>query len=191
MIDGTRRQAGLRPRLRWAAVVGAVLALFLIAEPARATDPTVAAGSPSVVFTITDSTGLERVVSVEELGRELESNGQLAFAGDVSRVGGEVAPLVVSRREGRIMVTWNVYFNKRETDQIAAAGGASVALGYVLGKIPSAPTAVVAAITQLGGSAIVAWALSARATNSCVGIKTPLVGVRFPLPIYHRSGFCF
>lgn len=61
------------------------------------------------------------------------------------------------------MVTWNIYFNKRETDQIAAAGGA----------------------------AIVAWALSARATNSCVGVKTPLVGVRFPLPIYHRSGFCF
>lgn len=89
------------------------------------------------------------------------------------------------------MVTYNIYFNKNETMRIAAGGGAGGAIAYILGKVPSAPTAVASLILGISSATVTAWALSARAANACVGIKLPLVGLRVPLPIYHRSGFCF
>lgn len=182
-------EALLGLRVVGALTVAIVLSTLILTAPASAASAS-RSDAPGVVFTITDESGVERVVTTQQLGRALETRKDLVFAGD--RAGAStVSPLAKGRKEGKIFPTWNVYFNKSETNRIAAAGGAAVALGYVLSKIPSAPSAVVAAITQLGGSAIIAWAGIAVVADACVGLKTPLIGIRVPLPIYHRSGFCY
>lgn len=134
----------------------------------------------SVVFTLTAADGTERVVSLQEFTTALASTPSLS-----RQRGDGYSTNAVGRIEGSWYKTSNIYFNRDETNRIAAGAG----VVYMLPA--SVPNAVVQAI-RVAAAGVVVWAGIAITTGSCVGIKTPItVGPRVPLPIYHRSGFCY
>lgn len=137
----------------------------------------------SVVFTLTTAAGTEEVVSLEEFAAEI-LRAQVAGVARLSPRGG-ASTNAEARIEGNWYKTSNIYFNRSETTRIAAGAG-------VIYLLPAGiPNVVVQAIRAVSG-AVAAWAGIAIAANACVGIKTPItIGPRVPLPIYHRSGFCY
>lgn len=173
---------GSMARRATAVAVASVLAATMTTTAAQA-DATPPAPAPvvitgdSVVFTLTTAAGTEEVVSLEKFAAEVARTPRL--------IRGGVSTNAVSRVEGNWYKTSNIYFNKDETNRIAA--GAAVV--YMLPA--GVPNVVVQAI-RAAALGVGAWAGIAIASGMCVGIKTPItIGPRVPLPIYHRSGFCY
>ncbi len=151
-------------------------------SPASATTTTepVVITADSVVFTLTNAAGTEEVVSLERFAAELARTPALA-----QRALGGASTNAVGRIEGNWYKTSNIYFNKDETNRIAAGAG-------VVYMLPAGVPNVVVQAIRAAAAGVVVWAGIAIATGSCVGIKTPItIGPRVPLPIYHRSGFCY
>lgn len=135
----------------------------------------------SVVFTLTTAAGTEEVVSLEKFAAEVAKTPTLLRG----TPRGGASTNAAYRVEGNWYKTSNIYFNKDETNRIAAGAG-------VIYLLPSGvPNVVVQAIRAVA-LGVGAWAGTAIALGMCVGIKTPItIGPRAPLPIYHRSGFCY
>jgi len=171
--------------------VAATLAVALLltaggvsAEAAPA--PPAPAGDDLAVVTLGYSDGTEVVATPGQL--LLLARG--AVLGRVTP--GLVDTDAVGRREGNIIITYNIYFNQKETAKIAAMGAVAGAMAKVLTWVggTSIPAAVAVALLTVTSATLILWAGTAVALGVCVGIKTPMVGVRIPLPIYHHSGFC-
>ena len=134
----------------------------------------------SVVFTLTGADGTEEVVSLERFAEEVAKTPSLT-----RRPGSGSSTNAVGRIEGNWYKTSNIYFNRDETNRIAAGAG-------VVYMLPAGVPNIVVQAIRAAAAGVVVWAGIAIASGSCVGIKTPItIGPRVPLPIYHRSGFCY
>ncbi|MFD2840594.1 hypothetical protein ACFSYH_08425 [Populibacterium corticicola] len=168
-------------RARKTITIALVTILTLSFTVQSATASTQIEDDTSGTFVVTDITGIDREVNLEEF-EEILQKFEETIAADALGLDGfsGVRPMAHAQTEGTTFRSVKLYFNKSETSRIAAGAGLCLT---IVSSIP------MAAVLKPACFGLTVYATSAVVANTCIGIAKSQVPLT-PYPIYHKGQWC-